>query len=396
MHRPVAAATSGPVHPARAGAAAAGEPAIADAMWRAIEVFRLLAVLYACYLAWAHRDAMARPGVAVAALATLATWSIAMAVLRRRSPVVVVTELALAAAAILATLAVEGVERARSGVPTLPSIWPAAGVLSAAVLGGWRAGLAAAALIALVDVVEAGGTPSPTTGHNIVLLVLAGGLVGFSVEAARDAHRRLAAALAAHERLSERERLARAVHDGVLQTLAFISRRGGEIGGPADELARMAGAQERSLRALVSQTADPPGNAADLTDLRAALAALEGDRVRLAAPADPVWVPATTGRELTAAVTAALDNVARHAGNEARAWVLIEDLDQAVVVTVRDDGCGMPSGRLAQAAREGRLGVAASIVGRVGDLGGECDVESRPGSGTTVRLSVPRNPPADG
>jgi signal transduction histidine kinase len=70
--------------------------------------------------------------------------------------------------------------------------------------------------------------------------------------------------------------------------------------------------------------------------------------------------------------------------------VLVEDEDGAVTVTVRDDGAGMPSGRLADAEREGRLGVAASIRGRIEDVGGSVSVLSAPGEGTEVELRVPR------
>ena len=52
---------------------------------------------------------------------------------------------------------------------------------------------------------------------------------------------------------AERARLARAVHDGVLQVLALIQRRGRELGGESAELGRMAGEQESALRALIRQ-----------------------------------------------------------------------------------------------------------------------------------------------
>ena len=62
-------------------------------------------------------------------------------------------------------------------------------------------------------------------------------------------------AVAAAERTAateaERARLARAVHDGVLQVLALVQRRGGELGGEAGELGRLAGEQEIRLRALI-------------------------------------------------------------------------------------------------------------------------------------------------
>ena len=106
-------------------------------------------------------------------------------------------------------------------------------------------------------------------------------------------------------------------------------------------------------------------------------------------PATPVVVPADRAREVAAAVGAALDNVAAHAGADARAWVLLEHEVDAVVVSVRDDGRGIAPDRLAAARAEGRIGVASSIEGRVRDLGGTMTVVSAPGTGTEVELRVP-------
>ena len=99
-------------------------------------------------------------------------------------------------------------------------------------------------------------------------------------------------------------------------------------------------------------------------------------------------LPVAAAAELAAAVAACLDNVRAHAGG--RAWVLVEDEGDAVVVTVRDDGPGIAPGRLEEAERQGRLGVARSVRGRVADLGGTVHVTSAPGQGTEVELRVPR------
>jgi signal transduction histidine kinase len=82
--------------------------------------------------------------------------------------------------------------------------------------------------------------------------------------------------------------------------------------------------------------------------------------------------------------------VTSHAGAGARAWVLLEDEGDELVVSVRDDGGGFDAERLSAAEAQGRLGVARSIRGRVADLGGSALVRSTPGDGAEVEIRVPR------
>lgn len=125
-------------------------------------------------------------------------------------------------------------------------------------------------------------------------------------------------------------------------------------------------------------------------DVRALLAPYAGAGVTFSEPGAPVTLPAAAAAELAAAVSAALDNVRVHAGAAAPAWILVEDEPHAVIVTVRDDGPGIPEGLAADAEREGRLGVALSIRGRLRDLGGSAEWVSVPGQGTEVELTVPK------
>jgi signal transduction histidine kinase len=118
---------------------------------------------------------------------------------------------------------------------------------------------------------------------------------------------------------------------------------------------------------VASEAADGAG--LDPTDLRTHLTGLATAAVHIAVPAEPVALPAHHALELAAAVSGALDNVHRHAGPAARAWILLEDERDAVRVSIRDDGPGIAEGRLVEAAAAGRLGVAQSIRGRVNDLG---------------------------
>ncbi|HEX6917509.1 MAG TPA: DUF5931 domain-containing protein [Phycicoccus sp.] len=375
------------------------EPVVVEAFHRGLDVFRPLAALYACLLAWQRRDEMVRPWVAAVVLGVMLAWSLGLLVYHRRSRRVVVIEAVIAVLGILATLLVETPEAIAAGQFTIPTVWAAGSVAGAAVVSGARGGLVAAAAVAGADLVVVRGQPTQGTVHNIVLLVLLGGLVGLAVDLARTGLAREEQVLLERERLAERERIARVVHDGVLQSLAYIHRRGAELGPAGVELAELAAEQERTLRRFVSGAGAPGLPAPDLhgpegaeVDLRLAVTAHERPRVSVAVPADPVLVDPVVARELGAALGAVLDNVERHAGQEARAWVLLEGDPTGVDLTVRDDGVGADPGELLSAAVRGRMGVSSSIRGRVEDLGGSATWETRPGAGCTVRLTVPRRP----
>jgi signal transduction histidine kinase len=372
----------------RTGRSGRREPIVAVASWAGLDVFRPIAALYAAQLAYRRHDEMVRPWLAAVVIGALLLWSLGMLLYRRRTTATTVLELALAAGAVIASRLVDTPENIAAGVATLPSMWPAGSVLGAAVLLGVRGGLIGAVVIGLADLVAVGFEPTSTTLHNIVLLLLLGGLFGLAVDLAREGQVRLEAVLAEQERLKERERLSRAVHDGVLQTLAFIHRRGSELGGESAELGRLAAEQERSLRDLVARS-HAPRVARGASDLRLGLAALEGPGVTVVTPAEPVIVDRHTADEVRAAVEAALDNVSRHAGEGASAWVLLEGAAESVRVTVRDNGVGMAPERLEAAAAQGRLGAQTSIRGRVADVGGTATWTTRPGAGCTVVLEVP-------
>jgi len=170
--------------------------------------------------------------------------------------------------------------------------------------------------------------------------------------------------------------------------LALMSRRGREIGGEAVQLAELAGAQERALRRLVSSADVEPLDAATV-DLGAQLRRRASDQVSVSVPAEPVLVDSTVAGEFFAAVCNALENAEAHAGTHAHVYVLLEDLGDRVTVSVRDDGVGIPDGRLEEAVGQGRAGIAKSIVGRMNWLGGRAKLTTGPGSGTEWELTVP-------
>ncbi|MBD3784441.1 MAG: histidine kinase, partial [Micrococcales bacterium] len=336
------------------------EPVVVEAFLRGLDVFRPIATGYAALLAWTRRDAMIRPWVAVLVLAVMAAWSLGLLLYRRRSRAVVAVEVVIAVAAVLATPLADGTAAVAAGQYTLPTVWAAGSVAGGAVVAGARGGLLAAGVVAAADLLEIAGRPTQATVHNIVILVLLGGLIGLAVDLARSGLAREELVLLERERLRERERIARVVHDGVLQSLAWIHRRGVELGGPAEELATLAADQERALRRFVSGAGAPGETPIDLhgadgaeVDLRLAVTAHERPGVSVAVPGDPLLVDPQVARELDAALGAVLDNVARHAGEGARAWVLLEGDVSGVELTVRDDGVGAEPGELVAARHAG-------------------------------------------
>jgi signal transduction histidine kinase len=391
------------------------DAAVESRQWRALHVFRVVVLVEAIAVNAAQWDEIAHPWAAAAVLAAMAAWTAAApavyAAARARGPravdAVVAADLLGALATLLLTPWVQGAALVSRHAFTLGSYWIAAAMLAAALVHGWRGGLLAAGLLSAVDVALRPDV-RPSTVSNVFLLCLAGGLVGYLVEIVRAGAAQHEQAVQLAAATAERERLARAVHDGVLQALALIQRRGTELGGEAAELARLAGEQEVALRALIRTgpppdapaVTDPAGGstrrravpaaqgAPPVADLGRLLEPLATPTVVVSTPGAPVPLPVRVAGEVEAAVREALENVVRHCPPGTRAFVLVEDLPDEVVVTVRDDGPGIPPGRLAAAAAEGRLGVPTSLRGRMDGIGGSAQLLSG-SEGTEWELHVP-------
>ncbi|MFJ6198329.1 MacS family sensor histidine kinase [Micromonospora sp. NPDC092111] len=362
-------------------------------LWRSVAVFRFASLAYVGILVLRDADRYAHPLAAGAVLLVMLAWSGVTAVgyarPAHRGWPLLLADLGVVLLILAATPWVVGRPALAAGVPTLAVAWLAGPVLAWAVSGGRRRGTVAALLVGGADLASRGRIgQSSLTG--VILLLLAGVVVGHVARLAVTAEERLQRAVELEAATRERERLARDIHDSVLQVLALVQRRGAHLDGEAGELARLAGQQEAALRALIGGAGPPPpvDPAGDAVDLRTLLGRYASTAVQVATPATPVPLPAPAARELAAATAAALDNVARHA--DGRAWVLVEDEGATVTVSVRDAGPGIPEGRLVEAARQGRLGVAQSILGRIADLGGEVRIVSTPGEGTEIELVLPR------
>ena len=380
--------------------------AVEDRLFQALAWLRWVVLANTVALNVYRYDNFDRPVLGMGVVAALAVWTVLAghfyADHARRGWALLGTDLAIAVVALVSSPLVKGPDFNAS----VPGFWVMTALLAWAVHLRWQGGLVAALVLAGTDLAVRQDVSQAVYG-NVFLLLIGGPVVGYmagslqQMAVERDRAERAAATAA------ERTRLARAVHDGVLQVLALVQRRGHELGGQGEELARLAGEQEDVLRGLIrSQDAAGvagtagPGSAGSaggprVLDLASELVAL-GRRpgVEVAVPAEPVPLDAHAVGELVAAVGACLDNVARHVpdaadGSPPRTWVLLEALPDRVEVSVRDEGPGIPEGRLDEAVAEGRLGVSGSVRGRLDDLGGTATL-STGGFGTEWELVVPR------
>jgi signal transduction histidine kinase len=202
----------------------------------------------------------------------------------------------------------------------------------------------------------------------------------------------------------ERRRIAAELHDGVVQDLAGVAY---ELQAAADRLppdtedpelgtARRRGAgvcrgSMRALRALLVDLYPSERRELGLDASVEALARPLRERgvdvavdMNLAAP-----LPNTTTELVYRAVQEALRNVDRHAAART-ASVALRDDGAAVTLVVEDDGRGMTGDNLREQHAAGHMGLALLADG-VAARGGSLSIESEPGTGTRVRVSLPRD-----
>jgi two-component system, NarL family, sensor kinase len=216
--------------------------------------------------------------------------------------------------------------------------------------------------------------------------------------------RRITRAAAERERLlrsaasasdAERRRIARDLHDGVVQdlagsTFALSALSRDATGAEREALLETEDSLRSSLRALRSLLVEihPPGLSAE--SLPAALQ-------DLIAPAEATGVRATVdvsgGRGATGETVAlvwrvaqeAVRNTLRHA-RAAALSVVVREKGGNVVLEVTDDGVGFDPGAVRPDVHYGLRGLDSLVR----DSGGTLVVRSAPGAGTTIRLETGR------
>ncbi|MEW6049017.1 MAG: sensor histidine kinase, partial [Bacillota bacterium] len=209
--------------------------------------------------------------------------------------------------------------------------------------------------------------------------------------------------------LEERDRIARELHDGVIQSLYAL---GLGIENAALALEQRTTRETRqALTDLMSRVngiiQDVRGYIMDLRlpgesglTLAQKLRAVVGEASRVyhlpisleMGPIDEQALTPAAANELSQIVKEAVSNAARH-GEPRRIQVGVHPGDEGeLVLYVQDDGKGFDPSNLAHTRGWG----LSNMRKRAAILGGDLDIDSRPGEGTTVMLRLPLPVQADG
>lgn len=197
-------------------------------------------------------------------------------------------------------------------------------------------------------------------------------------------------AVATATALEERRRIARDLHDGLAQELAFISVQSKRLlarGDDMAELEHLAVAAERALdesrRAIATLTRPLDEPLAEiLAEVAEEVAGRAGIRLDFDLE-DDIRVSPAAREALVRIVREAVTNAARH-GRAKRARITLSN-GHGVRLLISDDGVGLGE---EASRRAGGYGLT-SMEERARELGGALRVSSRPDSGTEIEVVLP-------
>jgi len=239
------------------------------------------------------------------------------------------------------------------------------------------------------------------SGERLVQLVL----VDVTEEEHRAREQRAYAAHLVTVQEDERRRLAQDLHDDPLQTLTYLVRMLEQLSEdprlPPDlapvvrrdgELATVVvDALRTVIHGLRPPVLDDFGAVAALRQLVDEVRVRSHISIRLRVSGDQVRLSAQCELTVYRVAQEALNNVVRHSqATQARVDLRF---GEQVVLTVTDDGCGIPASRTTSpGSDDGGLGLIG-MRERVAQLEGSLEVRARTPHGTLVRATLPGTPP---
>ena len=198
--------------------------------------------------------------------------------------------------------------------------------------------------------------------------------------------------------VDERARLAREIHDGLAQTLAFLKIQASQMQGylARGEMERLTSSLQASYRTLSDAYIDArqaidnlrrvPANSPHdwIKQIAADYEQSTEIKVNVSAFDVSIEYPANVQAQLIRIIQEALSNVRKHANAQTVAIVGHQDKD-SVLIEVRDDGRGFAPEGVDGNSRYGLV----SMRERAESIGADFQIISQPGSGTVVSLRMP-------
>jgi signal transduction histidine kinase/ligand-binding sensor domain-containing protein len=201
------------------------------------------------------------------------------------------------------------------------------------------------------------------------------------------------------ERHGERERIARDLHDTLLQSVQGLILRfqavANDMPGDAPSRQRLESALERADDVLeegrdsvrILRARDNPGDLQQLVREMVASTLDPSLPVRVVVEGRPRAANPLAALEIARIGREALFNIARHAKARSVEINLSFGAKQ-LGLRIRDDGVGIPDEILARGQAEGHYGLPG-MRERAEELGGSLSIDSTPGAGTDVSFTIP-------
>ncbi len=200
----------------------------------------------------------------------------------------------------------------------------------------------------------------------------------------------------------ERARVARELHDGAIQSLIGAEMRvdvlrrqpNGQNAGELAEIQQVLRNEVLNLRELMQQMKPVELDPRQLLDYLAEMVERfrrdTGIGARFVSDQQETLVSPRACRELARILQEALVNIRKHSGAE-NVLVLFRSEEGRWKLIIEDDGRGFDfAGRLTDAELDNPRRGPAVIKERVRGLGGELAIESQPGHGSRLEISIPQ------